>query len=268
MKRIPILSSMILTLAGSAAILCAQDKKEHDHGTPGKEKTTKTKLLEAGAELMQGEGPIGAIHQHVCGFHFYADDIKRQVRAHHYCSHQNEEVLQCVIYDSHGKDARLIGIEYIISEALFNGLPEEEKKLWHSHRYEVMSGQLIAPGVPDVAEKEVMKKLVTTYGKTWHTWQIDRGDKLPLGLPKLMMGFTADGQADPKMVEQRDKDFGTNTTKKKESRADIPAREIAPAADAWQKGPAFQISDDLLKGGTAPAPAAKPCAIGTAFRLR
>ena len=229
------------------------EPKKHEHEPPGKEKTAKTKVLEAGAELMQGEGPIGAIHAHVCGFHFYADDMKRQVRAHHYCSHQNVEVLQCVVYDSHGKDARLIGIEYIISGRLFNELPEEEKKLWHSHRYEVMSGQLIAPNVPDVAEKELMKKLVTTYGKTWHTWQIDRGDKLPLGLPKLMMGFTADGQGDPKMIEQRDKDLGTDTQKKKEQRADIPTHEIAPGADAWQKGEAFQIPDDLFKGGT-PAP--------------
>ena len=258
MKRTSILTIIALAVAGSTALLFAQDKKEHEHQTPGKEKTAKTKVLEAGAELLQGEGPINAIHQHVCGFHFYADDMKRQIRAHHYCSHQNEEVLQCVIYDSHGKEARLIGIKYIISEELFKGLSEEEKKLWHSHRYEVMSGQLIAPGVPDVAEKEVMKKLVTTYGKTWHTWQIDRGDKLPLGLPKLMMGFTADGQGDPKMVEQRDKDLGTNTTKKKESRADIATHEIVPGADAWQKGQPFQISDALLKGGTTPAPAAKP----------
>jgi hypothetical protein len=258
MNRTPTLTVLTLAIAGSTALLFDQDKKEHDHQTPGKEKTTKTKVLEAGAELLQGEGPIGAIHQHVCGFHFYADDMKRQVRAHHYCSHQNEDVLQCVIYDSHGKDARLIGIEYIISEAIFKGLPEEEKKLWHSHRYEVMSGQLIAPGVPDVAEKEVMKKLVTTYGKTWHTWQIDRGDKLPLGLPKLMMGFTADGQGDQKMIEQRDKDLGTNTTKKKESRTDIPTHEIAAGADAWQKGQPFQISDDILKGRTATDPAEKP----------
>lgn len=258
--RLPSFASgaAIAVLLSVSSAFAQADAKKHDHEPPGKEKTLKTKVLEAGAELMQGEGPVGAIHQHVCGFHFYADDIKRKVRAHHYCSHQNEEVLQCVIYDSHGKDARLIGIEYIISERLFKELPEEEKKLWHSHRYEVMSGQLIAPNVPDVAEKEVMKKLVSTYGKTWHTWQIDRGDKLPLGLPKLMMGFTADGQGDPKMIEQRDKDLGTDTQKKKEQRADISTREIAPGADAWQRGEAFQIRDDLAKGGAAAAPVAPP----------
>lgn len=30
--------------------------------------------------------------------------------------------------------ARLLGVEYIISERLFNELPEEEKRFWHSHR--------------------------------------------------------------------------------------------------------------------------------------
>lgn len=48
---------------------------------------------------------------------------------------------------------------------------------------QVMSGQLYAPGVPDTAELLEMKKLVDTYGKTWHTWQVDRGDTLPLGEP-------------------------------------------------------------------------------------
>ena len=59
------------------------------------------------------------------------------MEAHHYCSCTNDEVRQCVIYDSADSNARLIGIEYIISRRLFESLPEEEKKLWHSHTYEV-----------------------------------------------------------------------------------------------------------------------------------
>ena len=101
----------------------------------------------AGAGAHQDMGPVGAIHAHLCGFHFYNGDMSRQVRAEHYCSHLNADVWQCIIYESDKRNARLIGVEYIISEKLFNGLPPEEKKLWHSHRYEVMSGQLIAPGM-------------------------------------------------------------------------------------------------------------------------
>jgi len=45
-----------------------------------------------------------------------------------------------VIFDSDEPGARLIGIEYIISERVYKGLNEEEKKLWHSHIHEVKSG--------------------------------------------------------------------------------------------------------------------------------
>lgn len=44
-----------------------------------------------------------------------------------------------------------------------------------------MSGELYAPRVPVIPENQEMKLLVDTYGKTWHFWQIDRGDKLPFG---------------------------------------------------------------------------------------
>lgn len=40
---------------------------------------------------------------------------------------------------------------------------------------------LQAPRVPVLAEDLEMKKLINTYGKTFHTWQVDRGDTLPLG---------------------------------------------------------------------------------------
>lgn len=228
---------------GLAAVLLAQ--AEHDHG--GEEKSTKTKVLEAGAEMLQSEAPLKSIHAHVCGFHFYSGDMKRQLIAHHYCSHLSEDLMQCVIYDSDKKDAKLIGIEYIISAKLFATLPEEEKKLWHSHVHEVKSGQLIAPRIPEVAEKELMKDLVGTYGKTWHTWQVDRGDKLPLGIPQLMMGFTADGQADPKLIEARDKGYEISSEEKRKERDDIPSPAIDAGADGWKTGDAFQLELKAVK---------------------
>ena len=64
------------------------------------------------------------------------------MEAHHFCACPNEDVRQCVIYDSDKPNARLIGTEYIISDKLFETLPEEEKVYWHSHKYEVQSGTL------------------------------------------------------------------------------------------------------------------------------
>jgi hypothetical protein len=48
-------------------------------------------------------------------------------------NNNNDNVRACVqlIFDSNEENARLIGVEYVVSERLFKGLPEEEKKLWH-----------------------------------------------------------------------------------------------------------------------------------------
>ena len=226
--------------------------------SPGAGKSAKTATLETGAAALQDKPPIEALNAYLDGFHFYSGNMQAQMEAHHYCSVLNEELIQCVIYDGNVKDARIMGVEYIVSERLFKSLPAQEKPLWHSHVHEVKSGQLIAPGIPQAAEHELMKKLVGTYGKTFHTWHTDMQKELPTGVPQLMMGFTADGQADAGMVAQRDKRFGVNSAEKKKNREDIPAPAIAEGADSWQNGKAVQLADPTGAGhnGTHAAPVA------------
>jgi len=60
---------------------------------------------------------------------------------------------QCAIFDSLEANARLIGVKYIISEKLF----DEEKKLWHSHDYEIKGGILLMPGVPKAIERKELE---------------------------------------------------------------------------------------------------------------
>lgn len=85
------------------------------------------------------------------------------------------------------------GIEYVISEKVFEGLPMAEREYWHSHKHEVESGMLklgmksVVPGehgasplsrrrltpvgmMDDMAERPAMLELHRTYGKTIHTW--------------------------------------------------------------------------------------------------
>src|SRR5690606_37762227 len=123
------------------------------------------------------------------------------------------------------------------------GLPEVEKKLWHSHVYEVKSGSLVAPGLPDVAEYALMAKLVGTYGKTGHTWHTDQDLEVHYSVPQLEIAFTADGQADEGMLDTRDQRLGVDRAEKRRQCADIPAPQVDPGADAWQHGEAYQIPD-------------------------
>jgi len=193
--------------------------------------------------------PLRSIHSYLSGFHFYNGDPARQLTAHHYCAPVGPEVMQCVIYDADREGARLVGIEYIVSARLFRSLPEAEKKLWHSHRFEVTSGQLAAPLLTEAAEQLLMRDLVLTYGKTWQTWQVDRNAQVPMGIPQLLMGFTADGQVDPRLVEQRDRETGIATAARKARRAGLPAGPVEPGADAWQKGGAVQLELQPVRAG-------------------
>ena len=66
------------------------------------------------------------------------------------------------------------------------------------------------------------------YGKIYHLWQVDRGDKLPMGEPQLMTSYTAEGQLNFDEVRKRDKKFGVDYEKKKEGTQYIKDPQIEP----------------------------------------
>ena len=86
-----------------------------------------------------------------------------------------------------------------------------------------------------------MTDLVNTYGKTWHTWQIDRHQNLPLGIPQLMMGFTRDGQVHQDLLQDRGKRFDVAARILKGDRDDIQATDIVPGANQWETGKTVQL---------------------------
>jgi hypothetical protein len=230
-----------LCLAG-VLVSCGGNNTSSPVTAPGDEKSGKSKALEAGADLLQGKSPLKKINAYLDGFHFYNGNINAQMEAHHYVSQINEDLYQAIMYDGNGEDAKIMGVEYIVSERLFKTLPEEEKRLWHSHHHEVKSGTLIAPGIPDVAEHELMEKLVSTYGKIIHTWHTDQNRTLPVGSPMIMMGFTKEGQLRPELLAERDKRFGVSSAEKKKNREDIPVPVVDPSANAWEKGEVRQLT--------------------------
>lgn len=215
---------------------CGGNNTESNVNAPGADKSGETKLLNASADVLQDKIPLRAFNVYLDGFHFYNGNMKAQMEAHHYVSQLNEDIHQAIIFDGNDKSAKIMGVEYIISEKLFSTLDEEEKKLWHSHDYEVKSGTLIAPGIPEAAEHELMEKLVSTYGKTVHTWHTDQERILPIGSPMIMMGFTKDGQLDEQLLKDRDDRFNVSSSELRKKRSDIPNPHIDPMANAWEKG--------------------------------
>jgi hypothetical protein len=186
--------------------------------------------LEAGASLLQDMTPLKDFDIYVVGLHCAKDEPGMQMEAHHFCRQVNQDLLQCTIFDGNTKDANLIGIEYIVSERLFATLPEDEQPYWHPHNYEILSGQLTAPGLPEAAERAFLKELMNSYGKTWHTWHTGRhdgrgepGHALPMGDAKLMWSFNRDGEADERLKGDLEQHMGIDEADKRAQRASFAA---------------------------------------------
>lgn len=192
---------------------------------PGQSESTKTRVLEAGSVVLQTDAPLDPMSVYLVGFHPARHDPGHQMEAHHFCKQVNEDFAQCVLFDGNSAEANLNGVEYIISERLFESLPDEEKQYWHPHNYEILSGQLIAPGLPDLAEKELMESKINSYGKTWHFWRTgtghSEGENLPLGEPELAWSFNRDGEVDPELIQRRDERMRVDTEQKRQDRQSL-----------------------------------------------
>ncbi|KAI1615792.1 hypothetical protein EDD37DRAFT_207158 [Exophiala viscosa] len=193
--------------------------------------------------------PLHNICEYLHALHIYTDEARRgevrTVSAHHFCSHVAKDLRQCLIYDSCKPDARLIGVEYMIPKERYLKLDPEEQKLWHSHEFEVKSGMLVLPypeshrhrkDAWDELETKAMEEVVKLYGKLYHFWEVDKGDELPLGLPRVMGSLTEFKQLDvDKAMAPRNKEEGIDQAKKRELREHIPLPGVPPTADNWWK---------------------------------
>lgn len=145
----------------------------------------------------------------------------------------------------------------MIKPHLFKTLDPEEQQLWHTHIFEVKSGMLIMPKPPlvpeaawQLAENTEMEEVVHLYGKVYHLWQTDRGDKLPLGEPQLMTSYTAKEQMPDfeERLRERDGRFDVDSSEKKKAREYIGVPEVEGRADAvWAKGGLGHGSGDVSK---------------------
>lgn len=188
---------------------------------------------------------------HLNAFHAPMGDLAHPIETNHYCAHigrfippmlprhvdaearLDDEVRQCLVHDSDEQTARLIGVEYMITRDLYETLPPDERRLWHSHVFEVKSGMLAMPtravraAAREVAETREMEHVVSLYSKAYHLWRIDRGDGLPLGEPRLVTSYTADGQFDfRRHVAARNARFGVDCERMRAAREGIEEPSI------------------------------------------
>ena len=124
------------------------------------------------------------------GVHLLKEMPEHSQVAYHYCKPLNADVNQCVLYDGNGPDARLIGIEYLVTDALYQKMPAEEKNYWHDHKYEVDTGLLKSLTQAGNEEKATLGVVRTLWGKAYHTWST--GKTYPVGPPRLYWSVTGE----------------------------------------------------------------------------
>ncbi len=110
--------------------------------------------------------------------------------AYHFCKEVNGDLNQCVLYDGTGPDAKLIGVEYLVSDAVYRKMPAEEKAYWHDHKYEVDAGYLRSLNQTGDEEKQTLAKVRTLWGKVYHTWA--SGSDYPRGPARLFWSVTGE----------------------------------------------------------------------------
>ncbi|KAH7545072.1 hypothetical protein FEM48_Zijuj01G0054400 [Ziziphus jujuba var. spinosa] len=236
---------------------------------PSEPMTVGQHILDEGAAMVQSLKPIKQMNQHVCTFAIYAHDMSRQIETHHYVTRLNKDFLQCAVYDSDDSTGRLLGkishfyfslfsleihrVEYIVSDRIFDALPPDEQKLWHSHAYEVKSGLWVNPRIPEMVARPELENLAKSYGKFWCTWQIDRGIYtyiIHIYTYGIEEGVSM-GTVKPELVQKRDNKYNISTEALRMSRVEIDEPEwINPQADYWKqhgKGFAIDIHPTELK---------------------
>jgi hypothetical protein len=153
------------------------------------------------AGCVQDLTPPKQIEMYLDGFHCLKKELnlpaekQLQIRAAHYCAHHGD-VFMCSVYDGTGADARLVAVEYVIGNDLYQKLSPAEKKYWHPHDAEVDTGLLRMPGLPADKEKATLTFLKSTWGKTWQVWP-DLTNNLPIGEPVLLWSI------DPKKINSK-----------------------------------------------------------------
>lgn len=124
------------------------------------------------------------------GVHLLKDLPEHSQVAYHYCKPVNADVSQCVLYDGPGPDAKLIGIEYLVSDPLYKKMPPEERVYWHDHHNEVDSGLLKSLTQSGSEEEKTLAAVRPLWGKVFHTWAT--GKSYPAGPPRLFWAVTGE----------------------------------------------------------------------------
>lgn len=169
------------------------------YGAGGLRGTPARANSESGAQGHGAAPPVGAkapiqevLHCPLAfaGIHLLKEMPEWSKVAYHFCKPVNADLNQCVLYDGTGPDAKLIGIEYLVSDAVYQKMPPEEKAYWHDHKHEIDAGLLKSLTQTGDDERKTLAAVRPLWGKVYHTWS--SGLDYPRGPARLYWSVTGE----------------------------------------------------------------------------
>lgn len=133
------------------------------------------------AEPIVEETPQNGFDLHVDAKHYVKES---RVPVHHWCKNINEELIECLLFDSDNPNANLVGIETIVANDVWNEFTESQKEEWHDHAIEIFEAEATLPDTPQEEAAKIVEFLKGTHGRVVYIWDFPE-EKYPVTMPFL-----------------------------------------------------------------------------------
>lgn len=186
--KVLLIVSSISGIAFSNAF--AASEHGHDHGAPSADNKLYNEVMNPRQKEHPNHLGFNDLHiqaiRHMVPTTDSVHDPLLQVVVHHHCKAYDDGTLVCLMFHTGMKDQdKPMGFEYIIPTAMYNELPEEEKRYWHYHKTEVPRAKATFPDLTADESEKLLPAVNETYGKVVYFKKPH--DKLPLGEPYIVI---------------------------------------------------------------------------------
>jgi hypothetical protein len=127
-------------------------------------------------------GPLAEYSTYLVATHYLRGQT---YETHHYFKPLREGVLQGLVFRQAKAGTPLIEVEWAISQAVFDQLPDWQKEFWHPLAPAVDAGRIRLPGLAAAQEQEMLRTVRGLYAQTLNLAGIE--GELPLGLEGVAM---------------------------------------------------------------------------------
>jgi hypothetical protein len=127
-------------------------------------------------------GPLAEYSTYLVATHYLRGQT---YETHHYFKPLREGVLQGLVFRQAKAGTPLIEVEWAISQAVFDQLPDWQKEFWHPLAPAVDAGRIRLPGLAAAREQEVLRTVRGLYAQTLNLAGIE--GELPVGLEGVAM---------------------------------------------------------------------------------